>query len=84
MLDFLRHCSSYTSVYWRNVGMSQYDQAAEYGIRVDFDIPVTTHCLQCQDPLKGGGTCGFNTRTESFLCLCEGKNVTSYCKGMCS
>ncbi|KAK4752610.1 hypothetical protein SAY87_021408 [Trapa incisa] len=76
----LKHCSSYTSVYWRNLGMSQYDQVAEYGIRVDFDIPVTTLCLQCQEPLKGGGTCGFDTQTENFLCLCDEKNVTSYCK----
>ncbi|XP_031378040.1 uncharacterized protein LOC116193471 isoform X2 [Punica granatum] len=76
----LRHCTSYTSVYWRNVGTSEYDQVAEYGIRVDFDIPVTTHCLQCQDTLKGGGTCGFDPQTENFLCLCGEKNVTSYCK----
>lgn len=78
----LRHCSTYTSVYWRSIGTpSAYDQVPEYGIRVDFDIPVTTRCLQCQDTSKGGGTCGFNSQTLSFLCLCGYGNVTTYCKG---
>ncbi|KAF9588217.1 hypothetical protein IFM89_008287 [Coptis chinensis] len=46
----LRYCASYTSVYWRTIGVDPpYDQIPEYGIRVDFDIPVTTHCLQCED-----------------------------------
>ncbi|KAG6641738.1 uncharacterized protein LOC122275205 [Carya illinoinensis] len=77
----LTFCASYTSVYWKNIGEPQpYDQVAEYGIRVDFDIPVTTRCLQCQDTLKGGGTCGFDTRKQNFLCLCEEGNVTTYCK----
>ncbi|KAG2407022.1 hypothetical protein LR48_Vigan01g321100 [Vigna angularis] len=61
----LKYCTSYTSVYWRNVGAPQpYNQIPDYGIRIDFDIPVTTRCLQCQDPSKGGGTCGFDTETE--------------------
>ncbi|KAI6704561.1 hypothetical protein NL676_007523 [Syzygium grande] len=76
----LKYCASYTSVYWRNIGAGPYDQVAEYGIRVDFDIPVTTRCLTCQDNLKGGGTCGFDTQTESFLCICEGRNDTASCK----
>ncbi|XP_010057906.2 uncharacterized protein LOC104445690 [Eucalyptus grandis] len=76
----LRYCASYTSVYWRNIGAGPYDQIAEYGIRVDFDIPVTTRCLTCQDNLKSGGTCGFDTQTESFLCICEGRNGTASCK----
>ncbi|GER29205.1 wall-associated kinase family protein, partial [Striga asiatica] len=64
----MRHCSSYTSVYWRNLGTRpDFDQIPEYGIRVEFEIPVTTRCLLCQDRLKGGGTCGFDTRTQDFL-----------------
>lgn len=79
----LKYCTSYASVYWRNVGTPQpYDQVPEYGIRVDFDIPVTTRCLQCQDPLKGGGTCGFDTQTQSFMCLCKDGNSTTHCQGM--
>lgn len=80
----LRYCASYTSVYWRNVGTAEgnlkFNQVPEYGIRVDFDIPVTTRCLQCQDPNKGGGICGFETETRDFLCVCNGGNVTTYCK----
>lgn len=77
----LKYCATFTSVYWKNIGEPQpYDQVPEYGIRVDFDIPVTTRCLQCQDTLKGGGTCGFDTHTQSFLCLCEKGNITTYCK----
>lgn len=78
----LKSCATYTSIYWRNIGAAPYDQVPEYGIRVDFDIPVTTRCLQCQDTTKGGGTCGFDIQTQSFLCLCEKGNVTTYCKGM--
>lgn len=55
------------------------DQVPEYGIRIDFEIPVTTNCLQCQDASKGGGTCGFDTQSQSFLCLCDERNATSYC-----
>uniref|UniRef100_A0A2N9H868 Wall-associated receptor kinase galacturonan-binding domain-containing protein n=1 Tax=Fagus sylvatica TaxID=28930 RepID=A0A2N9H868_FAGSY len=76
-----RYCASYTSVYWKDIGAPQpYDQVPEYGIRVNFDIPVTTRCLLCEDRVKGGGTCGFDTQTQSFLCLCEKGNVTTYCK----
>ncbi|PIA28843.1 hypothetical protein AQUCO_06600043v1 [Aquilegia coerulea] len=76
----LRYCASYTSVYWRTIEVDPpYDQVPEYGIRVDFDIPVTTHCLQCEDNLKGGGTCGFDTQSQNFLCLCEKANTTTYC-----
>ncbi|KAK8293343.1 hypothetical protein V6Z12_D06G182400 [Gossypium hirsutum] len=35
---------------------------------------------QCQDPSMGAGTCGFDTKTGNFLCLCKKGNVTSYCK----
>ncbi|GMH26876.1 hypothetical protein Nepgr_028719 [Nepenthes gracilis] len=77
----LEYCATYTSVYWRNVGASPpFDQVAEYGIRVDFDIPVTRRCLTCEDRAKGGGTCGFDSGSEEFLCLCEKENVTTYCK----
>ncbi|KAF9588215.1 hypothetical protein IFM89_008285 [Coptis chinensis] len=76
----LRYCASYTSVYWRAIGVDPpYDQVPEYGIRVDFDIPVTTHCLQCEDNLKGGGTCGFETQSQKFVCMCEKGNATTYC-----
>nr|DAD20428.1 TPA_asm: hypothetical protein HUJ06_021891 [Nelumbo nucifera] len=76
----LQYCASYTSVHWRTSGAAPpYDQVPEYGIRVDFDIPVTTRCLQCQDNSKGGGTCGFDTRSQSFLCLCHEGNATTFC-----
>ncbi|XP_077228443.1 wall-associated receptor kinase galacturonan-binding protein isoform X2 [Tasmannia lanceolata] len=76
----LQHCASYTSVYWKTVSATPpYDQVPEYGIRVDFDIPVTTRCLQCQDNTRGGGTCGFDTQSQSFLCLCQERNVTTFC-----
>ncbi|GFP78624.1 hypothetical protein PHJA_000006000 [Phtheirospermum japonicum] len=78
----LKHCASYTSIYWRSLGITPaYSQVPEYGIRVDFDIPVTTRCLWCQDGTKGLGTCGFDTLTQDFLCLCDkGSNVTTNCK----
>ncbi|KAG8635179.1 uncharacterized protein LOC110603186 isoform X2 [Manihot esculenta] len=76
----LEYCASYTSIYWKNGGNSPYDKVPEYGIRIDFDIPVTTHCLECQDMMKGGGTCGFDTQSQNFLCLCNDRNVTTYCK----
>ncbi|MCL7044849.1 hypothetical protein MKW94_022814 [Papaver nudicaule] len=76
----LQYCTSYTSIYWRDVGAIQpYDQVPEYGIRLNYDIPITTSCLQCQDYSKGGGTCGFDTGSQSFTCLCEKGNVTTYC-----
>ncbi|KAL3519440.1 hypothetical protein ACH5RR_017589 [Cinchona calisaya] len=77
----LKHCASYTSVYWRNLGITPpFNQIPEYGIRVDFEIPVTTRCLRCQDTAKSGGICGFDTETQNFLCLCEKGNVTTFCK----
>ncbi|KAI4298723.1 hypothetical protein L6164_032247 [Bauhinia variegata] len=77
----LKYCTSYASVYWRNVGEPQpYDQVPEYGIRIDFDIPITSRCLQCQDPLKGAGTCGYDTVNQSFMCLCKEGNSTTHCK----
>lgn len=80
----LKYCEAYTSVYWRSSGRINggfEDQVAEYGIRVDFDIPVTTRCLQCQDMVNGGGTCGFDVVSQDFLCLCPKGNVTTFCKG---
>ncbi|CAL9214617.1 unnamed protein product [Arabidopsis halleri] len=78
----LQNCATYTSVYWRSTGVENapYDQFPEYGIRVDFEFPVTMKCLLCQETTKGGGVCGFNTRTRDFLCLCKRGNVTTYCK----
>lgn len=79
----LKYCTTYTSIYWKNLGVTPpYNQIPEYGIRVDFDIPVTTRCLQCQDTTKGAGICGFDTETQNFLCLCKKGNVTTYCNGM--
>ncbi|KAI5673018.1 hypothetical protein M9H77_13382 [Catharanthus roseus] len=76
----LKYCTTYTSIYWKNLGVTPpYNQIPEYGIRVDFDIPVTTRCLQCQDTTKGAGICGFDTETQNFLCLCKKGNVTTYC-----
>ncbi|KAL9355818.1 hypothetical protein Peur_053788 [Populus x canadensis] len=76
----LKYCASYASIYWRTGVNAPDDQVPEYGIRVDFDIPVTTDCLQCQDMKKGGGSCGFDTQSQSFLCLCNQRsNVTTYC-----
>nr|GMD92944.1 LEAF RUST 10 DISEASE-RESISTANCE LOCUS RECEPTOR-LIKE PROTEIN KINASE-like 2.7 [Ipomoea batatas] len=76
----LRHCASYTGVYWRNLGATPaFNQVPEYGVRVDFDIPVTGKCLGCQDVAKGGGTCGFDTETQDFLCLCDKGNSTTNC-----
>jgi len=80
----LKYCASYTSIYWRiNGANTPDDHVPEYGIRVDFDIPVTPDCLQCQDMKKGGGRCGFDTQSQNFLCLCNQRsNVTTYCNGM--
>lgn len=79
----LRHCEAYTSVYWRAVGdkFPPYDQVPDYGVRVDFEIPVTTRCLQCEDRRRGaGGTCGFDPATRDFVCICDdGRNSTTDC-----
>ncbi|CAL5038546.1 unnamed protein product [Urochloa decumbens] len=79
----LRHCEAYTSVYWRAAGdkFPPYDQVPAYGVRVDFEIPVTTRCLQCQDKRRGdGGTCGFDPATRDFVCICgDGRNSTTDC-----
>lgn len=77
----MSHCEGYSSVYWRDLESSfgVYDQAPEFGVRVDFEIPVTTRCLRCRDQEKGGGTCGFDTTEGSFLCLCKERNATTFC-----
>ncbi|VFQ96267.1 unnamed protein product [Cuscuta campestris] len=79
----LRHCATYTGVYWKNIGGggngkagAAFSQVPEYGVRVDFEIPVTSKCLECED---GGGTCGFDTQNQSFLCLCHKRNSTTNC-----
>lgn len=82
----LRHCGAYTSVYWRAAGdrsFPPYDQVPAYGVRVDFEVPVTTRCLQCQDKRRGdGGTCGFDPATRDFVCICgDGRNSTTDCAG---
>ncbi|KAJ4808215.1 wall-associated receptor kinase galacturonan-binding protein [Rhynchospora pubera] len=77
----LKHCESYTGVYWKTIGTTvpPYDQVPEYGIRVDFEIPVTTRCLECEDKRKGGGVCGFDTESRDFVCLCQDGNATTFC-----
>lgn len=79
----LRHCEAYTSVYWRAVGdkFPPYDTVPDYGVRVDFEIPVTTRCLKCQDQRRGAnGTCGFDPVTRDFICICDdGRNSTTDC-----
>ncbi|OIT26357.1 PREDICTED: uncharacterized protein LOC109215408 [Nicotiana attenuata] len=76
----LKHCATYTSVYWRNLGVTPaFNEVPEYGIRVGFDIPVTTRCLKCQDSDKGDGICGFHTERLNFLCLCNKGNSTTNC-----
>ncbi|XP_066335429.1 uncharacterized protein [Miscanthus floridulus] len=81
----LRHCEAYTSVHWRAVGdkFPPYDQVPAYGVRVDFEVPITTRCLQCQDKRRGdGGTCGFDPATRDFVCICgDGRNSTTDCAG---
>lgn len=85
----LEYCGGYTSVYWKSVGggggggggNDGDDQVAEYGIRVDFDIVISSKCLRCQDVMKGGGSCGFDVHTLEFLCICDDRNVTSFCQG---
>ncbi|CAN1226765.1 hypothetical protein LINGRAPRIM_LOCUS1111 [Linum grandiflorum] len=77
----LKYCATYTSVYWRNNNIAAYyGEIPEYGIRVDFDTPVTSPCLRCQDMSNGGGgTCGFDTQSQDFLCLCPQGNFTTSC-----
>ncbi|CAN7058077.1 unnamed protein product, partial [Brassica oleracea var. botrytis] len=36
-------------------GNGPYDQVPEYGIRVDYEFPVTMKCLLCQETTKGEG-----------------------------
>ncbi|OEL12631.1 hypothetical protein BAE44_0026351 [Dichanthelium oligosanthes] len=79
----LRHLEPYTSVYWSAVGdkFPPYDQLLAYGVRVDFEIPVTTRCLQCQGQApQRRGTCGFDRATQDFVCICDdGRNSTTNC-----
>lgn len=79
----LKYFATYTSVYWRNLGIISRDyQIHEYGHRVGYEIPVTMLCLQCRDNVKGGGVNGFNTESQNFLCMCKKENVATYCAGM--
>ncbi|KAH0460834.1 hypothetical protein IEQ34_008409 [Dendrobium chrysotoxum] len=77
----LRHCMGYVGLYWRVKGSGDGgdgDEVAEFGIRVDFEIPVMAKCRNCVE--KGNGTCGFDTVTGNFLCLCGGENSTTSCE----
>uniref|UniRef100_A0A0D6R3I2 Wall-associated receptor kinase galacturonan-binding domain-containing protein n=1 Tax=Araucaria cunninghamii TaxID=56994 RepID=A0A0D6R3I2_ARACU len=76
----IENCESYTSVYWEISNVSgAYTQLPAYGIRLNYEIPIITHCLNCQDDGRGGGTCGYDTQFGNFTCLCRNKNVTTYC-----
>lgn len=77
----LSHCDSYTSMYWKKVngneiGLEGVDEVPEYGIIVDFEIPMTGKCRRCNGD---GGICGFDTNTTDFLCLCKQGNITTQC-----
>ncbi|KAK6132796.1 hypothetical protein DH2020_033474 [Rehmannia glutinosa] len=75
----LRHCATYTSVYWRNLGITPaYNQVPEYGIRVDFDIPVTTRCLWChcvRTVRRVGGPAG-SIRKHKISCACVRREMS--------
>lgn len=76
----LENCESYTSIYWDISNASgAYNQIPAYGIRLNYEVPITTHCLNCQNDGDGGGICGYDTQSASFLCLCSDQNVTTYC-----
>ncbi|KAG0457988.1 hypothetical protein HPP92_022860 [Vanilla planifolia] len=76
----LRHCEGYAGLHWRRTGAvaPPYDEVAEYGIRVDFEVVLTDRCRACES--KGGGTCGFDSATGTFLCLCDRWNSTTNCE----
>ncbi|KAK8928485.1 hypothetical protein KSP39_PZI017919 [Platanthera zijinensis] len=78
----LRHCAAYAGVYWRatdgEATVDNDDEPPEYGIRLNFDIPSTERCRLCEE--KGAGTCGFDTATGGFLCLCRRGNSTTTCE----
>ncbi|EPS64651.1 hypothetical protein M569_10129, partial [Genlisea aurea] len=73
-----RRCAGYAGVYWRNSG--EEFQTPAYGLRVDFDFPVSGRCRRCQD---SGGSCGFDVAdARRFLCLCGGGDSSpAYCTG---
>ncbi|XP_020594539.1 wall-associated receptor kinase-like 20, partial [Phalaenopsis equestris] len=75
----LRFCAGYAGVYWRTNGGGGGDEVAEYGIRVDFEVPSAAKCRTCAE--KGKGVCGFDTATGDFLCLCTGGVSTTNCEG---
>lgn len=78
----LQNCESYTSIYWdiSNASANAYsNQIPVYGIRLNYENPSTNHCLSCQDDGYGKGTCGYDTEFGNFLCLCNDRNVTTYC-----
>eukprot|EP01018_Ginkgo_biloba_P010019 Gb_31664 [translate_table: standard] len=76
----LGSCESYTSIYLELTNASApYNEIPAYGIRLNYEIPITTHCLNCQNDENGGGTCGYETEFAGFVCLCKDKNTTSYC-----
>ncbi|KAL4321652.1 hypothetical protein AHAS_Ahas14G0131900 [Arachis hypogaea] len=49
-------------------------------IRSSAPIVVSEGANTIDDPSKGGGTYGFDTHTESFMCLCDNENSTTHCK----
>ncbi|XP_010551106.1 PREDICTED: uncharacterized protein LOC104821807 [Tarenaya hassleriana] len=71
-------CSHYTSVI---DGGNMRDVAPFdwlYGIELSYSVP-DVGCGHCQ---KSGGSCGFDTESEGFLCLCSAfNNATRDCGG---
>eukprot|EP00252_Welwitschia_mirabilis_P021378 TRINITY_DN5473_c0_g1_i1.p1 TRINITY_DN5473_c0_g1~~TRINITY_DN5473_c0_g1_i1.p1 ORF type:complete len:350 (-),score=27.27 TRINITY_DN5473_c0_g1_i1:466-1515(-) len=76
----LQYCKSYTSIFWDISQASGTTYGVpSYGIRLNFEVPVTSRCRQCQDKRLGGGTCGFETDSGNFTCLCSGGNSSTFC-----
>ncbi|KAK1314213.1 Wall-associated receptor kinase 5 [Acorus calamus] len=82
----LTRCTTYTSVYWSSLDVGgggngapwPYDRVPEYGVRIEFEVPVTIDCLRCMDSASGGA-CGFDTGSRRFRCLCREGNETVHC-----
>ncbi|MED6120293.1 hypothetical protein PIB30_019445 [Stylosanthes scabra] len=71
-------CTHYTSVFdtgkLRGVGPLDW----VYGIKLSFSVP-DVGCGACE---KSGGTCGFDTDSQGFMCLCSSAaNSTRDCAG---
>lgn len=59
-------CSHFTSFYDEVDGVGPLDW--KYGMKLSFIVPEITGCGKC---LQSGGTCGFDTDSETMICLCN-------------